>query len=168
MINNVDYHKKYYADNKEKAIAYSKKYYEEHKEKIHSYNMEWIKSNREKQKEYSKKDYQKHIEKRRSRHKEYIQELKSDVLTHYGNNELKCVLCGFDNPLALTIDHTNGGGAIHRKQLGGGGMKVYLWLKRNDYPKGYRTLCSNCQLIEYLGKQMMAAAQGGTAPGVVQ
>ena len=44
----------------------------------------------------------------------------------------------------LSIDHINGGGNKHRKEVGFG-TTFYQWLKRNNYPKGFQVLCMNCQ-----------------------
>jgi hypothetical protein len=44
----------------------------------------------------------------------------------------------------LTIDHENGDGAAHRRQIGQGSIVLYRWLRRNNYPPGFRTLCWNC------------------------
>ncbi len=78
------------------------------------------------------------------------EQTKRDVMTHYGNGECKCVLCGYNDIRALSIDHINGGGRKHRLSLnmnGGGGINFYKWLIKEDYPEGYRTLCLNCQSI---------------------
>jgi serine/threonine protein phosphatase PrpC len=147
------YSKQYYQDNKQKWDEYNQKRYSMNGVAIANYLLGWRKNNKDKVSQYSKKNYEKHKEQNQKNHREYTRRLKETVLTHYGNGEMKCVLCGFDNPHALTIDHINGNGATHRRAIGGGGVKTYLWLRRNDYPAGYRTLCANCQLIEYLGKQ---------------
>lgn len=75
-------------------------------------------------------------------------ELKKRVLSHYGNEKLACIYCGFDNMDALSIDHIHGGGAKHRRSLGRAGRDFYLWLERNNYPEGFQTLCMNCQFIK--------------------
>lgn len=156
MIEIKDYQRKYRAEHKEKSKIWSREYYLKNKEKLRLFGKEWAEKNREKMNAYSKKYYVKNAEKHNAHGRENTQKLKKEVLTYYGNGEMKCVLCGFDNPFALTIDHINGNGAKHRKQIGGGGMKTYLWLKRNNYPEEYRTLCANCQLIEYLSNQFPA------------
>ena len=88
----------------------------------------------------------------RTRHYwEYRAQLKSEVLTHYGNGKLACVKCGYDKNLAaLSIDHMNGNGAEHRRIVGitGGGRPFYVWLKNNGFPESYQTLCMNCQFIK--------------------
>lgn len=70
--------------------------------------------------------------------------LKIETLKHYGG---VCVCCGESNLLFLTIDHINGNGGQHRRQLGmgnGGGHVFYQWLKNNHFPNGYQVLCFNC------------------------
>lgn len=62
------------------------------------------------------------------------------TFNHYG---WACACCGESNPGFLTIDHVNGGGNKHRKEVGGGNA-FYAWLIRQGYPDGYQTLCYNC------------------------
>lgn len=75
-------------------------------------------------------------------------ELKKEVLTHYGEGALSCVTCGESRVDCLSIDHINGGGASHRKELNAYGYRFYKRLKRDNYPDGYQTLCMNCQFIK--------------------
>lgn len=83
-------------------------------------------------------------------------QLRIDVLTHYGNGKCKCVKCGLDDIRALSIDHINGGGSKHIRNLK---HDLYHWLKNTNYPEGYQTLCMSCQRIkvienhEYLGRR---------------
>jgi len=55
----------------------------------------------------------------------------------------KCACCGFDQPNALVIDHINGGGNKHRKEIG---PLLYRWLKEQGYPSGFQVLCANCNM----------------------
>ena len=74
--------------------------------------------------------------------------LKEEVLTYYGGGILACVSCGFNDIRALSIDHMHG---IFGKQKEGKfkhGASLYQWLKKNQYPVGYQTLCMNCQWIK--------------------
>lgn len=75
-------------------------------------------------------------------------EIKSSILTHYGNGKLACVKCGFRDIRALSIDHIDGGGGEHRRVLKRGGLSFYKWLRDNNYPDGFQTLCMNCQMIK--------------------
>lgn len=80
---------------------------------------------------------------------EYRAQMKLEVLKHYGNGICACVKCGFTDIRALSIDHLNGNGVQHRQTLGiCGGRQFYVWLKKNELPEGYQTLCMNCQYIK--------------------
>jgi hypothetical protein len=50
----------------------------------------------------------------------------------------------------LTIDHINGDGARHRRELfgtnAGDTYPFYVWLVRQGFPPGYQTLCHTCNL----------------------
>ena len=64
------------------------------------------------------------------------------VLGSYGG---QCDFCGETRYEILTIDHINGGGTKHRKELYGKFRNIYDFLARNKFdPKSYRVLCSNC------------------------
>lgn len=56
------------------------------------------------------------------------------------------MLCGYDGIEALSIDHIKGNGAEHRKAIKN--YPIYDYLKKHNFPEGYRTLCMNCQFIE--------------------
>lgn len=73
--------------------------------------------------------------------------VKVEVLTRYGG--CFCVCCGESGIEFLTIDHMNNDGAEHRKKLGGGGIRLYPWLKKNGYPSGYQVLCYNCNIARH-------------------
>jgi len=73
--------------------------------------------------------------------------IKSEVLTHYGNDKLACVSCGFGDLRALSIDHKRGNGHRHRMKMYTG-TYFYRWLRKQGYPIGYQTLCMNCQWIK--------------------
>jgi len=58
---------------------------------------------------------------------------------------LACVRCGESRLACLSIDHANGGGVAHKKEIN---KNFYLWLIQNDFPDGYQTLCMNCQWVK--------------------
>ena len=72
------------------------------------------------------------------------------TLTHYSNsNKPECVMCGFGDVRALSIDHINGGGT--RERLSDPSLKgqsVYYYLNKRGFPLGFQTLCMNCQFIK--------------------
>lgn len=67
--------------------------------------------------------------------------LRLEVLAAYGN---VCACCGEGRIEFMTIDHINGDGAAHRREKGVGRNGLYSWLKRNQWPSGFRVLCWNC------------------------
>lgn len=71
--------------------------------------------------------------------------LKREVFDAYGG--CSCACCGEAHIEFLSIDHVNGGGEQHRA-VGSvhryTGTGLYRWLKRHEYPEGYRVLCMNC------------------------
>ena len=87
-----------------------------------------------------------HKEELSKRTREYNRKLKLEVISHYSEDPShpRCICCGEDRIEFLTIDHVDGSGALHRKELRGKGMTFYTWLKKNNYPDGFRVLCLNC------------------------
>lgn len=91
----------------------------------------------------------------RAEHREQVKEIntrsrdkvRAEVLTYYGNGKLACLLCGFSDVRALTIDHLDGNGADHRRVIGRGSA-LCSYLRKHNYPEGYQTLCMNCQFVK--------------------
>jgi hypothetical protein len=99
------------------------------------------------------------VDEHRKYMREYMREARRkrrlEALIHYGGNPPTCACCGEKALEFMTIDHINGGGSRHRRELGiaariGGESKgsgadtFWWWLKRNNYPSGFRVLCMNC------------------------
>lgn len=64
-----------------------------------------------------------------------------EVLSHYSNGTPKCACCGETKLEFLSLDHINGGGKKHIQSIG---YNLSAWLRKNNYPEGYRVLCHNC------------------------
>ena len=84
--------------------------------------------------------------------KDYRDKLRRETITAYGS---LCECCGESDPRFLTMDHTKGDGAAHRKTLtrhrGGGGHMLFAWLKKRGYPRdGFRLLCWNCNCARHI------------------
>lgn len=72
----------------------------------------------------------------------YQQKIRKEVLNHYGH---ACACCGESRYEFLAIDHINGGGVRHKKEvLGAVHKSLAIWLRANNYPPGFRLLCHNC------------------------
>jgi hypothetical protein len=69
--------------------------------------------------------------------------LKKRVFEHYSNGPGVCKCCGETRFEFLCLDHINGGGRQHRKTFQG---SVYYWIKKNNFPGGFRVLCHNCNM----------------------
>ena len=96
---------------------------------------------------YHNQAYKKNSSMLKKRVKNYRDVLKKEVFTHY-SPDVKCK-CGQNDIRALSIDHINGKGCQHRKELGiNAGTEFYRWLKKNHYPEGYQVLCMSCQMIK--------------------
>lgn len=101
----------------EKKKLYEKRYREEHKEKISEYNKSSSRKIRERYKEL--------------------------VFNHYGR---KCECCGENHLDFLTIDHVEGNGRKHRKEIRN---HINDWLVKNNFPDGFKVLCLNCNFGRY-------------------
>ena len=74
----------------------------------------------------------------REARKRYARQLRDAIRAAYGPD---CQCCGESEDAFLTLDHIEGGGSAHRKELNG---KVHQHLRREGFPPGYRILCWNC------------------------
>jgi hypothetical protein len=140
--------RKYYALHKDKINERQRQYRIDHPEESRAWKRKYNSIHREEINERSRKERATHPEKYRERARRYYamhrEECRSkkriDVFNHYGHH---CVCCGETEPAFLQIDHINGGGNKHRKELGQG-RSLYDWLRQNKYPKGFQVLCANC------------------------
>lgn len=82
----------------------------------------------------------------------YYVEARDKVFAHYGQT---CACC--EATAKLTIDHIEGNGADHRRELFGNsrkaGEKFYVWLVREGFPDGYQTLCHLCNNSKGTGER---------------
>lgn len=134
------------------------------------YNREWSQTEagiayRKRHAEYAREWRKKNKDKFKSTQKRAYDKVRLEVLTHYSNGTPKCACCKEQGIYFLTIDHTVGNGAAHRREIGmaqgdanqvkkenqkvsmGGNGFVY-WLKKNNYPEGYQILCANCNFAK--------------------
>ena len=61
----------------------------------------------------------------------------------------KCTCCGEAEKGFLTIDHVNGDGAAHRREVNGSnynGSMVYRQIVAQGFPDTFQLLCFNCNL----------------------
>jgi hypothetical protein len=75
---------------------------------------------------------------------EYHQSTRLRVLRHYSGGSMRCACCGESEVEFLGIDHIDGDGAQHRREVRPSG--IYRWLIKNKFPSGIQILCTNCNL----------------------
>lgn len=150
-MNNKERCKLYYYNHREEQLAKRKEYALIHQDEI--------KARRRKYKESGRKNEvaatwrEKNRGKLRQRAREYRQALKYEVLSYYSvEDEPVCEFClkrgeRVTNINLLTIDHIKNDGNEHRKKVGSGHF-LYRWLKRNNFPDGFRVLCFGCNTCE--------------------
>lgn len=68
--------------------------------------------------------------------KTWRDEVREEVIKAYG---AVCKCCGEAKPRLLTIDHIDGYEDGPRSSFA-----LYCWLKRNNFPEGFRVLCMKC------------------------
>ena len=80
--------------------------------------------------------------------KRQVELLTEGVYKAYGQC---CTKCGNNDRDVLTIDHVDQKGSQHKSNSGTRfrGIHLYRWLKQNNYPPGFRTLCINCNVKTY-------------------
>jgi len=84
----------------------------------------------------------------RQSHDRQAARLKWVALTHYSSTPPRCACCGETMFEFLTLDHIDGNGAEHKKEImkqtGWKGVPLYTWLASHGYSKGFQVLCFNC------------------------
>lgn len=83
----------------------------------------------------------------------YYFNIKLELLTHYSNGSVRCVCCGEDEIKFLCLDHINGGGSKHRREMekvsGCSNYSVIRkWCVDNNYPPIFQVLCHNCNMAK--------------------
>jgi hypothetical protein len=132
-----------------------KKYYEKNKSSLIRKTTEWRKRNSVYWKEYKRKwraiPKNRDIENQRRRdwvklnpdwYKNFYKEKRRICIEHYSKGKNCCDCCGENKIEFLSLDHINGGGGKHRKEIGSSNLP--FWLIKNKFPDGFRILCHNC------------------------
>lgn len=129
-------------------------YRESHKEEQYQRTRKWAIEHPERMREFWRKHDRAHQKEKtiymRNYGPSYRLELKKEALTHYGNGKLECICCGESHIIFLTLDHVYG-----RKNTKDNGRRAWMllqWLRSHGYPRGYQTLCWNCNSGRQLNK----------------
>ena len=141
------YRKTYEDKHPERIRASQVQYRETHKEEIKAKGRRYAKWRREtypeKVKANKAKSNGKHSAEISANKRHGRQLAKIAVFEAYGG--AVCACCGEKHLEFLSIDHINGGGTEHRRNIWKG-SGFYSWLKQQGYPLGFRVLCFNCNL----------------------
>lgn len=98
----------------------------------------------------------------KSNRERYNTKLKVEVLTNYSPTGIPtCSCCGELEQIFLAIDHivpVKGGfnNLLDKQGRPRAGRSLYRWLRKNNFPEGFRTLCHNCNF----GREL----NGGVCP----
>lgn len=96
----------------------------------------------EKIRAYKRKYKHEHPEQNRKQTKRAAERRRYEILCHYSkSNPPVCANCGENHIEFLEIDHINGGGRQHKREIGG---NLFAWLRKNNLPEGFQVLCANC------------------------
>lgn len=112
------------------------------------------------QRDWKNNDPQAKLRQKRTTNK-YQRNLRREILEHYsGSSPACCVKCGECRYACLELDHIDDNGSKHAKSLcksnayrahRGYNSFIYRDIKKNNFPLGYQTLCSNCHSIKTKG-----------------
>lgn len=91
---------------------------------------------------------------RAERRKATYERLKRQAMEVLGG--VRCKRCGFSDLRALQIDHTNGGGSLHRKKQGIYSTSLYSRIIKYG-SGGFQVLCANCNIIKKIEEEEMTA-----------
>ena len=155
-VRDISMKKEYYESHKEHMCKLGQKYYQKQRQLINGNILlkeEYLKKLRENTARYRKKHpeinklyYIKNRTKILAWFNKKGLEVKTHVFEKYSNGKIKCVCCDHKQIASLTIDHIEG-----RKKHGHGrqfsGVNLYKWLVINNFPKGFRVLCMNCNFV---------------------
>jgi hypothetical protein len=149
---------------KEERRSYYRRWARKNRKRIRAYYREWAAKNRARIRQTYRRFYKKHrariLRRQRAnyrkdpssfnaRNRESVLRLKRETLKHYG---AACRCCGESHIELLTIDHLTGrGGRLHRRgKTPLVGARMYRWLRKKGFPKGFQILCWNCNAAKGL------------------
>lgn len=97
--------------------------------------------------------------------------LHDEAIFYYSKGTMKCGCHGCDvsERQFLTIDHINGDGEKHRREIGvKSGSAFYRWLKRSNFPDGFQVLCFNCNCARANNSGKCPGHMYGVENGIVK
>lgn len=145
-----EYQRSHYEANSETVRERSRQYREANRETVLVRQRERYEANRDARLEYGRQYHEANRDARNEgRHRRYEAD-REEVLAHYSPDTPPCCAC-CSTTGNLAIDHVNGGGGEHRKEVGG--ARFYHWLITENFPSGYQVLCVPCNSSKREGKR---------------
>ena len=110
----------------------------------------WVRENPERVKRLSQNYHLRNKDRTKVRRREigimWYKKNRLCTLIHYGGNPPVCSCCKEYRLEFLAVDHVNGGGGKHHKELKKKNTNIYTWLRKNNFPSGFQILCHNCNM----------------------
>jgi hypothetical protein len=79
---------------------------------------------------------------------------KLKIFTYYSKGVPVCECCGEKILMLLTLDHIDGGGAKHKREISKGMLHsssyLYRWVVQNNFPPLFQVLCFSCNAGKHL------------------
>jgi hypothetical protein len=144
-------HREYRLANRDRLLEMMRQRHQANREADAEAMRQWRDLHPEKVRENNRRWYAANRERSLRNRRDAANKQRRQVFAHYGEC---CVCCGSTEN--LTIDHLDGRGGEHRKELYGrqaAGERFYRWLIRNSFPDGYQTLCHPCNISKGDGER---------------
>jgi hypothetical protein len=126
---------------KERAIGYRAKYKAKHPDARRKAQLAYRKAHAEEHREYRRNYYAANTAATKALNRKSYAKLRAEWLVAYGS---KCECCGETETAFLTIEHRNGGGNKHKKEIK---TNVIYWLRKMGWPQEeFGILCFNCNM----------------------
>jgi hypothetical protein len=136
----------------ESSTVIDKRSYYKHREKRCAKSRKWNAEHKNQRAANQRRYYMNHAEAQRAWTKRKILENRRLVLNHYGAF-CHCPGCLITEEKFLSLDHIEGGGNKHRREVGGSGAPMYRWIIKNNFPPIFQVLCHNCNCAKgFYGK----------------
>jgi hypothetical protein len=98
--------------------------------------------------DWKKRNREKHLAAKRESTNRRRNDVFLEALQHYSNGKNCCYCCGESVIRLLCLDHINGGGNKHKREVKW--TRLYQWAKQNGWPPILRVACHSCNIGAHL------------------